>query len=117
MVQKNKTFTPHVLAIPVGTVVDFPNFDPIFHNAFSNYNGQIFDVGLYPPGSSRSVRFQGPGLGRVFCNTPADMTAVIAVLNTPWFTVTSPDGKWTIPNVPAGDYSLHVFHERATSAT
>ena len=52
MVQKNKTFTPHVLAISVGTTVDFPNFDPIFHNAFSNYNGQIFDIGLYPPGTT-----------------------------------------------------------------
>src|SRR6185437_14788120 len=53
MVQKNKTFSPHVLAITVGTVVDFPNFDPIFHNAFSNYNGQVFDIGLYPPGTTR----------------------------------------------------------------
>src|SRR5947209_1192263 len=82
MVQKNKSFTPHVLAIPVGTVVDFPNFDPIFHNAFSNYNGQVFDVGLYPPGSSRSVRFARPGIVRVFCNIHAGMSAVIVVLNT-----------------------------------
>jgi plastocyanin len=117
MVQKNKTFAPHVLAIPVGTVVDFPNFDPIFHNAFSNYNGQIFDVGLYPPGTSRAVRFSRPGIVRVFCNIHAGMSAVIAVLNTPWFTVTGSDGKFVIPNVPDGDYSLHVFHERATSAT
>src|SRR5437763_17068830 len=52
MVQQHKTFSPHVLAIPIGTTVDFPNFDPIFHNAFSSYNGQIFDVGLYAPGST-----------------------------------------------------------------
>ncbi len=117
MVQKNKTFTPHVLAIPVGTAVDFPNFDPIFHNAFSNYNGQIFDVGLYPPGSSRSVRFERPGIVRVFCNIHADMSAVIAVLNTPWFAITRPDGSWSIPDVPPGEYALRVFHERATSAT
>jgi len=117
MVQKNKTFTPHVLAIPVGTVVDFPNFDPIFHNAFSNYNGQIFDIGLYPPGTSRSVRFARPGIVRVFCNIHADMSAVIAVLNTPWFAVTGSDGNFVLPDVPAGDYSLHLFHERATAAT
>src|SRR5581483_3936071 len=68
MIQKNKTFKPHILAIEVGTTVDFPNFDPIFHSAFSTYNGQVFDVGLYPPGSSRSVRFARPGIVRVFCN-------------------------------------------------
>src|SRR5258708_6263948 len=71
MVQKGKTFTPHVLAVRAGTTVDFPNFDPIFHNAFSNYDGKVFDVGLYPPGYSRSVNFQRPGVVRVFCNIHA----------------------------------------------
>ena len=64
MIQKNKRFTPHVLAIPVGSAVSFPNFDPIFHNAFSNFNGQIFDVGLYKPGSSRTVEFKREGFVR-----------------------------------------------------
>ena len=64
MIQKNKTFTPHVLAITVGTTVDFPNYDPIFHNAFSNYNGQIFDIGLYPPGTTRSIAFRREGVVR-----------------------------------------------------
>jgi plastocyanin len=117
MVQKNKTFTPHVLAIPVGSSVDFPNFDPIFHNAFSSYNGQIFDVGLYPPGTNRSVEFARPGIVRVFCNIHANMSAVIAVLDSPWFAVTGRDGAFTLPDVPAGNYTLHVFHERATQAT
>lgn len=117
MVQKDKTFTPHVLAIPVGTTVDFPNFDPIFHNAFSNYDGELFDVGLYPPGSSRSVRFTRPGIVRVFCNIHANMSAIIAVLDTPWFAVTAKDGTYTIADVPEGDYRLNVFHERATPAT
>ena len=79
MIQKDKTFTPHVLAIRTGTSVDFPNFDPIFHNAFSNYNGKLFDVGLYPPGSSRRVRFSRAGIVRVFCNIHASMSAVIVV--------------------------------------
>jgi plastocyanin len=117
MVQKDKTFTPHVLAILVGTTVDFPNFDPIFHNAFSNYNGQLFDVGLYPPGTSRSIRFERPGIVRVFCNIHANMSAIIAVLDTPWFAVTDKSGNYRIPDVPAGEYSLHVFHERATAVT
>ncbi len=117
MVQKNKTFTPHVLAIPVGSTVDFPNFDPIFHNAFSSYNGQIFDVGLYPPGTNRAVQFSRPGIVRVFCNIHSTMSAVIAVLETPWFAVTRRDGAFNIADVPPGVYTLHVFHERATQAT
>ncbi len=117
MVQKDKTFTPHVLAVPVGTTVDFPNFDPIFHNAFSNYDGKVFDVGLYPPGTSRSVLFSRPGIVRVFCNIHETMSAVIAVLDTPYFDTTKKDGNFQIPNVPAGEYRLHAFHERATAAT
>ena len=58
MLQKNKTFSPHVLAITVGTTVDFPNRDFIFHNAFSNYNGEIFDIGLYPPRTTKSTAVQ-----------------------------------------------------------
>lgn len=117
MVQKNKTFTPHVLAIPVGATVDFPNFDPIFHNAFSNYDGKPFDLGLYAPRTSKSVSFARAGIVRVFCNIHAQMSAVIAVLDTPYFTVTKRDGGFEIAAVPAGDYRLHVFHERATQAT
>jgi plastocyanin len=117
MVQKDKTFTPHVLAIPVGATVDFPNFDPIFHNAFSNYDGQLFDVGLYPPGTSRSVRFNRQGIVRVFCNIHASMSAVIAVLATPYFDTTQKGGNFEIRDVAPGEYRLKVFHERATMPT
>ena len=117
MLQKNKTFSPHVLPILVGTTVDFPNADPIFHNAFSSYNGQIFDVGLYPPGSSQSVRFTRPGVVRVFCNIHSSMSAVIVVLATPYFAVSGRDGAFAIPDVPPGDYDLEVFHERASEST
>ncbi|MEQ1885519.1 MAG: hypothetical protein ABL967_10695 [Bryobacteraceae bacterium] len=112
--QKEKTFSPHVLAVPVGTLVDFPNFDPIFHNAFSSYSGQVFDIGLYPPGSSRSVRFTREGVVRVFCNIHASMSAMIVVVSTPYFATTKRDGSFELPSVPEGEYDLSVFHERAT---
>jgi plastocyanin len=117
MIQKNKTFTPHVLAVRVGTTVDFPNFDPIFHNAFSVYDGQLFDIGLYPPGTSRSIRFTRPGFVRVFCNIHSTMSAVIAVIDTPLFAMSQSDGSFAINEVPRGDFELNVFHERATDET
>lgn len=117
MLQKNKRFSPHILAIQTGTVVDFPNLDPIFHNAFSNYDGKIFDVALYPPGSSRSVRFDRPGIVRVFCNIHAFMSAVIVVVNSTHFTITSRDGSYSLAGVPPGSYEVQFFHERATPET
>ena len=115
--QKDKTFSPHVLAVPAGTFVDFPNLDPIFHNAFSSYSGQIFDVGLYPPGTLRSVRFTREGVVRVFCNIHSSMSAMIVVLATPYFSVTKSDGSFRLPDVPPGDYKLRVVHERSSDAT
>lgn len=114
MIQKNKTFSPHVLAITVGTVVDFPNYDPIFHNAFSNYDGQMFDIGLYPPGTTRSIAFRREGVVRVFCNIHPTMSAVIVVLRSPYFSVSNKSGTVEIQSVPPGSYRLHVFHERAS---
>jgi plastocyanin len=117
MSQKMKAFTPHVLAIPAGASVDFPNFDPIFHNAFSSYSGQVFDVGLYPPGRSRTVTFRREGVVRVFCNIHSTMSAVIVVLKTPYFAVSDDSGHFAIAGVPAGEYRLHVYHERALPQT
>ena len=113
MLQKNKMFTPHILPVVAGSTIDFPNADPIFHNAFSSYSGQIFDVGLYPPHTSRSVKFQKPGIVRVFCNIHPSMSAIILVLNTPTFTVTPTSGEFHL-DVPPGTYDLRVFHERST---
>ena len=96
-----------------GTTIDFPNGDPIFHSAFSTYGGQIFDLGLYAPGTSRSVRFRRPGIVRVFCNIHPSMSAVILVLSTPYFVVTQRDGSFRL-DVPPGSYDMDVFHERAT---
>ena len=115
LLQKDKMFHPHVLVVPVGSVVDFPNADPIFHNAFSSFDGQIFDVGLYAPGTSKSIRFHEAGIVRVFCNIHPSMSAVILVLDTPYFAKAGRKGHYQIPNVPAGSYELHVFDERATA--
>jgi len=117
MLQKDKRFIPHVLAISTGTTVDFPNLDPIFHNAFSNFDGQIFDVALYPPGSSRSVLFDRPGIVRVFCNIHPSMSAVIVVANSNHIVTTESDGSFRFTNVEPGDYRIHFFHERATPET
>jgi len=116
MLQKDKMFMPHVLPVFTGSTVDFPNADPIFHNAFSSYSGQIFDVGLYPPGSNRSVRFTRPGVVRVFCNIHPSMSAVVLVLETPYFATTAADGSFHI-DAPPGEYQLNFFHERATEAS
>jgi plastocyanin len=117
MIQKDKMFSPHVLPIMIGTTVDFPNYDPIFHNAFSNYNGQIFDIGLYPPGTTKSIVFKREGIVRVFCNIHPTMSAVIVVLKSPYFGVSNKSGELQITGVPAGSYRMHVFHERATEQT
>jgi plastocyanin len=116
LIQKDKTFTPHVLAIETGTTVDFPNFDPIFHNAFSNFSGQLFDIGLYAPGTSKSLRFQRSGVVRIFCNIHPAMSAVILVVDTPYFTVSGRNGEFEIASVTPGEYKLKVFHERASES-
>ena len=113
MRQMDKVFQPHVVAISIGGTVDLPNLDLIFHNAFSNFSGQPFDIGLYPPHTSKSVTFRHAGIVRVFCNIHAAMSAIIAVLNTPWYAVSVATGQFAIDGVPPGEYQLRIFHERA----
>jgi plastocyanin len=117
IVQKQKRFLPHVVAIAVGSTVDFPNLDPIFHNAFSNFSGQPFDVGLYAPGTSQKVHFLRPGVVRVFCNIHPAMSAVIVVAPTPYIAISSKTGQYTIEGVAPGQYGLHIFHERSSEQT
>lgn len=117
MVQKSKEFVPHVLAVRTGTVVDFPNLDPIFHNAYSSFDGKIFDLGLYPPGQSKSMRFDREGVVRVFCNIHPSMSALVVVTRSPYVATTNAAGEYEIPDVPPGDYRLHVYFERSTPET
>lgn len=115
--QRNKRFLPHILTVPVGSQVDFPNHDPIFHNAFSNFAGQPFDTGLYAPGTSQKIIFRRPGVVRVFCNIHAQMSAVIVVVPSLYYATSKANGAIRIENVPDGEYTMRVFHERATEKT
>lgn len=117
IVQRQKRFVPHIVAVPVGSTVDFPNADLIFHNAFSNFAGQPFDVGLYPPGTSQKVRFVREGIVRVFCNIHPTMSAVIVVAPTPYVVVSTKDGKFSIEGVEPGEYRMRMFHERSSEQT
>lgn len=114
--QRSKKFLPHLLVVPVGATVEFPNNDPIFHNAFSNFSGQAFDTGLYPPGTSQRIVFRRPGVVRIFCNIHSHMSAVLVVSPTPHFAVTGENGSFQMQGVAPGEYRLRVFHERATAA-
>ena len=113
LVQRNKAFEPHVLVVPAGTVVEFPNQDPFFHNVFSLFNGKRFDLGLYEAGSSKSVRFDRLGISFLFCNIHEEMSAVVVAVDSPYFGLSDRSGRVAIPNVPDGRYQLHVWYERS----
>ncbi len=114
LTQKNKSFDPHVLVIPAGTSVEFPNLDPFFHNVFSLFEGKRFDLGLYEAGGTRFVHFDRPGISYIFCNIHPEMSAAVIALSTPYFGRTDASGNIAIRAVPAGHYMIHVWSERAS---
>jgi plastocyanin len=116
LVQKHKMFTPHLLVVPTGASVQFPNQDPFFHNVFSLFNGKRFDLGLYESGATRSVRFDREGVSYIFCNIHPEMGAVILALSTPYYGISGGDGTVTIHNVPPGSYRLNVWSENGQPA-
>jgi plastocyanin len=111
MDQRNETFEPHVLAITTGTVVDFPNSDRIYHNVFSLSKTRSFDLGRYATGRSKSIKFDRPGIVRVFCEIHSHMSAFILVFSHPFFTLTDADGHYRLDNVPPGTYTVVAWHE------
>jgi plastocyanin len=117
MLQKNKTFSPHLLVVQVGTPVDFPNQDPFFHNVFSLFDGRRFDLGLYEAGATRPVVFNRVGISYIFCNIHPEMGAVVIALKTPYYGISERNGSIEIPNVPAGRYEMYVWHERVLPET
>ena len=114
LVQRNKRFEPNLLVIPVGSVVDFPNADPWFHNVFSLYRGKRFDLGLYQAGAQRSVKFDRIGPSYLFCNIHPEMTGVVLVVDSDFFGITDKAGRYSIADVPPGRYIVHVWYENAT---
>lgn len=114
LVQKDKQFSPHLLVVPTGSTVDFPNLDPFFHNVFSLFNGKRFDLGLYEAHTHRAVRFDRDGVSYIFCNIHPEMGAVIVSLSTPYYGVSSRDGSVVIHNVPPGSYRLNVWEENVS---
>jgi plastocyanin len=111
--QRNEAFVPHLLAITVGTVVDFPNSDRTYHNVFSLSKTKRFDLGRYGTGRSKSIMFDRPGIVRVFCDIHSHMNAFILVFNHRFFAVTDADGRYEIDGVPAGTYTLSAWYEGA----
>ena len=115
LTQKNKHFEPHLLVVPTGTDVDFPNLDPFFHNVFSLFDGRRFDLGLYEAGESRTVRFNLPGVSYIFCNIHPQMGAVVIALDTPYYAVSAHDGRFLINHVPPGRYVLKAWYEGSST--
>lgn len=110
LVQKDKSFHPSLLVVPVGGKVEFPNHDPFFHNVFSLFEGKRFDLGLYESGTTRVVQFDKPGISFIFCNIHAQMSAVVIALTTPYYAISDSRGELSIPNVRPGRYEMQVFH-------
>jgi plastocyanin len=110
LVQKNKSFQPSLLVIPVGGKVEFPNHDPFFHNVFSLFEGKRFDLGLYESGTTRFVQFDKPGVSFIFCNIHEQMSAVVIALTTPYYAISDARGDVSFSNVPPGRYQLQIFH-------
>ena len=117
MDQRDERFVPHLLAVQVGTTVDFPNSDETFHNVFSLSRTRRFDLGRYAAGRSKSVRMDRSGVVRVFCDIHPHMSAFILVFAHPFFDVTDDDGRFVIEGVPPGAYTVVGWYEGEARVT
>ena len=115
--QRNENFVPRVVAVTVGSTVDFPNDDPIYHNVFSLSRTKTFDLGRFPKGKSRGERFDKPGVVKVFCQIHSHMSATVMVFDHPWFTVPDEGGTFELTNLPTGTHQITAWHERLGDTT
>ena len=102
MAQQDTSFVPGVLVVPVGTEVRFANRDPFFHNVFSYSTTQRFDLGRYPRGEAKTVRFAETGVVKIYCEVHESMRSAVIVTENPFHAVVGPDGSFVIEGVPAG---------------
>lgn len=114
VVQRDKRFVPHVLVVPLGATVEFRNEDDFFHNVFSISKPNDFDLGLYKPGDPREQIFSTPGPVHLLCNIHSQMNGWLYVSESPWFAQADKDGRFTVKNVPFGQWEIEVWHEWAT---
>lgn len=113
LLQRNRGFHPEVVVVPVGSAVSFPNGDPIFHNVFSLSRVKPFDLGYYPEGETRTVKFDQVGVVQVYCHLHPDMSAAILVVPNSWFAQPGPEGTFLFSELPAGKYDVVVWHKAA----
>jgi len=109
--QRNRLFAPHVVVVPVGSTVSFPNFDAVYHNVFSRSEVKSFDLGLYKAGQEREITFDKEGIVRIGCNLHANMSAVVAVVSAPYYAVTDSRGHFTFRSLKPGSYRLRAYSE------
>lgn len=115
--QRNENFVPRVVAVTVGSTVDFPNDDPIYHNVFSLSRTKTFDLGRFPKGKSRGERFDKPGVVKVFCQIHSHMSATVMVFDHPWFAMPDEQGNFDLSGVPSGMHQITAWHERLGDTT
>jgi hypothetical protein len=108
--QINQSFEPHVLGVSVGTTVDFPNGDLVYHNVFSYSKAKKFDLGYYGKGKSKQITFDKPGVVQVFCDIHSNMSAYVLVVDSPYVTQPDEAGNYSLPHLPPGKYTLRVWH-------
>jgi plastocyanin len=111
--QRGKTFAPHVMAVPVGSTVSFPNFDPIFHNVFSLSKAKPFDLGMYKNGETREVKLDKPGIVRLGCNLHANMSAYLIVVDAPHYVIVESDGSYSFKSLAPGKYRVQAWNEQS----
>jgi hemoglobin len=116
--QRDKTFAPHVMAVPVGSTVEFPNFDKIFHNVFSLSKAKPFDLGMFKSGESREVKFDKAGIIRIGCNIHANMSAYLIVVGAPHYVVVDgDDGSFKFRSLKPGKYKVQAWSEQSAEPT
>jgi plastocyanin len=115
--QRNKEFAPHVMAVPVGSTVSFPNFDAIYHNVFSLSKTKPFDLGMYKNGETREVKLDKAGIVRLGCNLHASMSGYLIVVDAPHYAVVGNDGKFSFASLKPGKYKVQAWNERSGEPT